>query len=309
MAMWNFNLLSATRTVEATMPFMLYRLAVCLGVAFAALFAALIGAGTFIAFASFSAKPGGAANVGALMGLGGLAFFLYRYRSSLFFNLQAGHLALLAELAWGEKLPHGKQLVELAKQKATQRFPNAADFFEVDVSVSAVLRGLPVKHCPYLGQVSNPNVADILGKLTGWLAQTGDQALLCLSFVAKETNPWESARTGLVLHVRHFDMLTRNRMYLLAFEYLGLLAAFIAMLYPANSIASMLPVDVGAWRYGFALLFAWSLKVAFLEPIATTALADLYFDLAKHEGGASDEEVRTLASDSPAFSKIVEKAG
>ena len=71
MAMWNFNLLSATRTVEATMPFMLYRLAVCLGVAFAA----LIGAGTFIAFAAFSAKPGGAANVGALMGLGGLAFF------------------------------------------------------------------------------------------------------------------------------------------------------------------------------------------------------------------------------------------
>ncbi len=304
--MWNFNLLAATRTVEATMPFMLYRLAVCLGVAFAALFAALAGAGTFIAFASFSARPGGMANFGALAGLCALAFFLYRYRAGLFFNIKAGHLALLAELAWGEKLPQGKQLIELAKQKASQRFPKEVDFLEINESVKQVLHALPAKHCPYLNQVANKNLANILGELAGRIAQTGDQALLCLSFVAKEANPWESVRTGLVLHLRHFDMLSKNRMYLLAFEYLGLLVAYVAMLYPVDSAVSMLPVDVGVWRYVFALIFAWSLKAAFLEPIATTALAELYFDLAKQEGGVSDAEVSELESCSEAFRKIVE---
>jgi len=305
--MWNFNLLAATRTVEATMPFMLYRLAVCLGVAFAFLFAALAGAGTFIAFASFSAKPGGIANFGAVAGMGALAFFLYRYQASLFFNIKAGHLALLAELARGEKLPQGKQLIELAKQKASQRFPNPADFFEINEAVQQVLHALPAKHCPHLGQIANKNLANILGELAGRFAQTGGQALLALSFVAKEAKPWESARTGLVLHLRHFDLLSKNRLYLLAFEFLGLFIAYVAMLYPVDSAVSLLPVDVGVWRTVFALIFAWSLKSAFLEPIATTALAELYFNLAKKEGGGTDAELGELESCSEAFRKIEEK--
>ncbi len=290
------------------MPFMLYRLAVCLGIAFACLFAALAGAGTFIAFASFSAKQGGMANFGALVGLVGLAYFLYRFRVGLLFNMKAGHLALLAELAWGEKLPPGKQLIELAKQKASQRFPKEVEFFEIDESVKQVLNSLPAKHCPYLGKITNQALADIFVKVAGYFAQTCDQALLCLCFVAKETNPWESVRGGLALHLRHFDMLSKNRIFLLGFEYLGLLLAFFAMLYPVGSAVSILPVDVGVWRYVFAFIFAWSLKAAFLEPIATTALAELYFDLAKREGGPTGAELKELESGSEAFRTIVNKA-
>jgi hypothetical protein len=307
-AMWNFNLLAATRTVEATMPFMLYRLAICLGVAFASLFAALIGAGTFIAFASFSAKQGGIANFGASIGLGVLAFFLFRYRVSLFFNMKAGHLALLAELARGEKLPQGKLLIELAIQKASQRFPQANEFNEISQTVGQVLQALPAKQCPYLGQIANKNIAVVLGELAGRLAQTADRALISQCFAAKDANPWESVRAGLVLHLRHFDWLTKNSMYLLAFEYLGLLIAYGAMLYPVDSVVSMLPVDVGVWRYVFALIFAWSLKSAFLEPIATTALAELYFNLAKQEGGVSEAEIKELESCSEAFRRIEERS-
>ncbi len=290
------------------MPFMLYRLAVCLSIAFACLFAALVGAGTFIAFASFSAKPGGMANVGAVAGLAALAYVLYRYRVGLLFYIKAGHLALLAELAHGEKLPQGKQLIELAKQNASQRFPKQAEYFEIDESVKQVLRSLPARHCPQLGKIANQDLAGILGKLAGRLAQTCDQALLCLCFVAKQTNPWESVRSGLVLHLRHFEMLSKNRMFLLAFEYMGLLTAYVAMLYPVSSAASLLPVDVGVWRYVFAFIFAWSLKAAFLEPIATTALAELYFDLAKQEGGPTAAELKELESCSEAFRIILDKA-
>ena len=103
-------------------------------------------------------------------------------------------------------------------------------------------------------------------------------------------------------------MLSKNRMFLLGFEYLGLLLAFFAMLYPVGSAVSILPVDVGVWRYVFAFIFAWSLKAAFLEPIATTALAELYFDLAKQEGGPTGTELKELESGSEAFRTIVNKA-
>jgi len=97
-------------------------------------------------------------------------------------------------------------------------------------------------------------------------------------------------------------------MYLLAFEYIGLAITYLAMLYPVDYFASMLPVDIGFWRYVFALIFAWSFKVAFLEPIATTALSELYFSLAKQEGGVSEAEVNELKLCSEAFRSIVEKS-
>ncbi len=126
--MWNFNLLAATRTVEAAMPFILYRLAVCLGIAVASLFAALAGAGTFIAFTSFSAKPGSVASFGAALGLAAFGYLLYRFRAVLFFNIKAGHLALLAKLAQGEKLPQGKAQIDLRQTTDRADLPQRKRF-------------------------------------------------------------------------------------------------------------------------------------------------------------------------------------
>lgn len=307
MTAMNLNLLSATRTVEATMPFILYRLAVCLGVALASLFAALAGAGTFIAFASFSAKRGAVGDLGAALSLGALAFLLYRFRAGLFFNIQAGHLALLSELASGARLPAGKAQIDLAKQKASQHFPSPSGFQEIRLAVRQVLGQLPKTHCPLLDRLQNRPLSEALAKAAGWMAQTADLALLSNAFL-QQGNPWQSARSGLLKHVRHFDLLSKSRMALLGFEYAGLFFAYLAVLYPIDSAASSLPVDVGLWRYLFAFIFAWSLKAAFFEPIATTALASLYFDLEKDGGAAVETDEEPLLASSDAFRAIVAKA-
>lgn len=305
--MWNFSLLAATRAVEAAMPFMLYRLGVCLAAAFACLFATLAGAGTFIAFASFSAKPSSVAGLGAALGLGALVFLLHRFRASLFFNIQAGHLALLARLAAGGKLPQGKAQVELAKQEAARVFPSASGFVELDGAARQVLQALPARHCPFLGGLANKELAALLARLGGRLAGTGSPALLALGFAEGQANPWRAVRAGLLAHARHFDSLSKDRWFLLGFEYLGLAAAYAAMLYPVDSAASLLPVDVGVWRHVVALVFAWSLKAAFLEPIATAALAGRYFDLVKEEAG--EAEARALEETGEAYRLIAQKAG
>jgi hypothetical protein len=80
------------------------------------------------------------------------------------------------------------------------------------------------------------------------------------------------------------------------------------MLYPLESAASMLPVGIGVWRYVFALIFAWSLKAAFFEPIAITALAGLYADLARSADAGSAAEKQALRESSPAFAEIEAKA-
>ena len=220
----------------------------------------------------------------------------------------AGHLALLAELHRGLKLPEGTAQIDLAKAKAVQLFPTAGGFHAISSEVKAVLQEMPAKRCPWLGRLENPQLAAWLGRLAGWLAQSGSLALLGLSFIDSQRSPWASVRGGLILHARHFDSLSKSRYYLLAFEYAGLVAAFFAMLYPVDSAISLLPVDVGVWRYVFALIFAWSLKAAFLEPIATAALAEVYFKLASQEGDAGEAEARELEEGSEAFRKIAQKA-
>jgi hypothetical protein len=304
--MWNFNLLAATRTVEAAMPFMLYRLIICLGTAFASLLAALVGAGSFIAFASFSAKPGSVANIGAALGLAAFAFIVYRFKTGLYFTIEAGHLALLAELAQGKKLPQGKAQIELARSKAGAIFASPAAFQDLRDTASRALDTMPTQHCQMLNQMANRQAAAILSRVAGKMTQTDALALLALSFKDGAGNPWQAIRDGLLAHTRLFDLLRKNRLYLLAFKYIGLTAAFLLMLYPVDSAVGLLPVDVGLWRYVFALIFAWSLKAAFLEPIATTAMAGLYFNLPK--ANASATEMAELASQSEAFKQIMQKA-
>ena len=308
--MANINLLTATRSVEATMPFMLYRLAVCLGTALAALFAALFGAGTFIAFASFSAKPGSVGNVGAVLGLAAFAYLIWRFRAYLFFNIQAGHLALLAELSKGTKLPQGKAQVDLAKAKAAQLFPSASGFHEISEAAKSVLQALPARRCPWVARLANRELAGHLGRAEGWVARSGGQALLSLIFLNLDKNPWASVRLGLILQAKHFDTLSKSLLAVLAFQGLGLIAAYFAMLYPVDSAVSLLPasVNVGWWRYAFALIFAWGLKAAFLEPIATAALADVYAKLASQDDGAGDAEAKELEECSEAFRKITQNA-
>lgn len=306
--MWDFNLLAATRSIEASMPFLLYRLMVYLAVSLGYLFSALAGAGTAIAFASFSANPAASAGLGAVIGFTAYGVLLYKLRADLFFNVKAGHLALLADQVKGVKLPEGKAQIEYAKQGALQRFGSPAVFFAVTRSTRQVITALPRKYWPLFRGITNEAIAKSLAYLTGCLASTSTQAILALHLLHNDDNPWRSAQNGLILQSRHFPWLLKNRLYLLLFECLGLLAAFALILVPVNNVAAALPVSVGVWRFVFALVFAWSLKATFFEPIAAAAMTRLYSEVMEKEAPATTAEMEEIARLSEAFALIREKA-
>jgi hypothetical protein len=306
--MWDFSLLAATRSIETSMPFVLYRLLVYLGVGLAYLLGTLAGAGTLIAFASFSANPIAVANFGGILSFIGIALLVHQLRGLLFFGVKAGNLALLAEQARGVKLAEGWAQVDYAKQAAAQAFPSPALFFEVSRSTGQALQALPSTHWRPLAGLKPPALARVADFLAGCLVRSGAHASLILHFLKNRENPWQSAQTALVFQARYFAELLKYRLYTLLFEYLGLLAAIVLMLYPINAAASALPAAVGAWRFVFALVFGWSLKAAFFEPIATAAMAGLYLKLAEREPPATEAEIGTLAEQSPAFRSIREKA-
>jgi len=80
----------------------------------------------------------------------------------------------------------------------------------------------------------------------------------------------------------------RNAAWLAVIVYALSFFVFLVMLAPAALVVYLMP---GAWAAGglvFALLFAWSVKAALLEPFAVACLLQVYFKTI--EGQTPDPE-------------------
>jgi len=306
--MASLNLLETTRKVEITLPFVLYRLMICLTAAFAGLFFVLFGIGVTTPLNSLLAKSGGSANLGAFLGLFVFIYLIRKFKGLLFFNLQAGQLALLAQIANRSKPPEGKAQIDTAKSQAAQTFPSITEFVQAQDAAKKVLTALPARHCPWLGKLPNPQFAEHLGFLAGWLTGFAALPMLSLAFKAEHGNPWQAVKVGLLAHLSHFESQSKNLFILLAFQAIGLALLFIAALYPVDSVLGLLPVKVGIWRELFALILAWAVKAAVLDPIVIGALVEVNHQLITEPLTDTEEWLKKLEAASPAFQEINQKA-
>ncbi|WP_156912863.1 hypothetical protein [Methylocaldum szegediense] len=295
------NLLAATRTVEKSMPFVLYRLLICLAVAFAYVFLTAAGAGTAIGVSSLSQNPTAFAPAGAVAGFLACAYLMYKLRATFLYNIKAGNLALLAEQSRGQTIPEGKPQIDYAKRLVAQRFPSVSGLMELDLSIKETLRKLPAARlAPSLSNL-NPRLSETLSSIIGWVFSANHQVILAWIFFTDTSDAWRAARTALAVHVQHFSMLLKTRLYLSLFELVGFAVSFAVLLIPIRNIADALPMSIGLWQYVFTAAFAWTLKAAFFEPIAQAAMAQTVFTLI--ERGIDPDSERELDRSAPVFSQ------
>jgi hypothetical protein len=307
--MKDFSLMAATRAIESAMPFVLYRLTIHLGLTLALLIGTLVGAGTFVAFASFSAKPAAFAGAGAVFGFLGVAYLIHKLRGELLFNVDAGHLTLMGEQAKGTRLPEGKAQIDLARQDAARRFENGVNFYRLRDTLAAALGALPNHYSSFAYRFRNQSFGTWIARLIGLLARGDAEALLVAHCASDAANPWQTARAGLIRAARHFDTVLRYRLQASLFEWVGLAALFALLLYPVDWAVSGLPVDVGYWRYVFAFTFAYSLTASFFQPIATMAMSQMYRQLLSTDLAYSEAELDALRDQSDAIQRILDEAG
>lgn len=296
------DLLGATRTLEQTMPFMLYRLLLCLGLGLTFLLLALVGAGTLIAFGSFSKNPSALAGLGAATGFIGCACGVYYFRGQWLYTLTARHLALLTAQLKNEAIPEGKAQIAYAGERVAARFASSADLSALDAATSACLQAIPALRSSL--SLPNPVLQKVANTLTGWLFASHRQIVLAWHFYAESDNGWQSARTAIPCLTEHYGEMLKQRLILTAFEWAGFGALYWLMLYPTGSVAEALPVAVGVWQYVFAAVFAWVLKMAFLEPISAATLIQGFLPEVK----PAPEQESALSRDSEAFRDIQKRS-
>jgi hypothetical protein len=313
--MWDFSFTRSVGAVLRTFPFVALRLVVYFGIALGYVFS--IGIGSFLGygFGHLAGPDGPASGVfwGGAIGFGLVSAVLYFAREYILYLVKAAHIAVLVEVLDGKDIPNGQGQVKYGAEFVKTHFGEASVLFGVDQIVKGVIRAifgiinfftawLPI---PALQQLIRMIEAIIRMSLT-YL----DEVILAYLIRTRTTNPWNTAKDGLILYAQNYKAILKNAIWLSIFMWGLTILLFIVMLGPAAAIFAFLPgaTGLGIWVFVIALIFAWSLKAAVLEPIAIASLMQVYFKVIEGQTPDPEWDAR-LSQVSKKFRDLADKAG
>lgn len=292
--MWDFSISKTLGIMMKTMPFILFRMLVFFGITIAYIFATGTGGAIGYGVGRVSSDPdaqGTFAVWGAVIGFGLVSVVVYWIREYVLYIVKAGHIAVMVELLQGKELPMGRGQIDHAKAVVTERFVETNVLFAVDQLVKGVIGAIT----GLIGGVANflpiPGLSTLVSFLNTVIRMSltfVDEIVLGYAIKTASTNPWASARTGVVLYAQNGKTMVKNAIWLSVFMWIVSLVVFLMFLAPAAGLLYYFPGQAGGWGFVIAIVFAWSFKAALLEPFAIAALMDVYFRVI--EGQQPDAE-------------------
>jgi hypothetical protein len=311
--MWDFSLGRAISMVLRTLPFVLLRMAVYFGIGFAYLLTIGLGAVIGFGFGHLGENPDaplGGAFWGGLIGFGITSAILYFLREYILYLVKAAHIACLVELLDGRSVPAGQTQISYGAKFVETHFAEASVLFGVDQVIKAVLRSLFgiinffSAFLPIPGLQQLVRIAEAIIRLSLTYV---DEVILAYLIRTRTTNPWETAKDGLILYAQNYGHFVKNAIWLAVFLWLLTIAIFAVIVGPFAGLAALLPTGATLWTVGLALIFAWSFKAAILEPIAIAALMQVYFKTIEGQRPNPEWDSR-LSEASRRFRELARKA-
>ncbi|HEY7459067.1 MAG TPA: hypothetical protein VH765_09960 [Xanthobacteraceae bacterium] len=276
--MWNFSIATSISLVLRTYLFTLIRAAVYFGIAAAFVVAAGGGAGVGWAVGSLAGITGRAPGAfwGAIGGLAVVALMLRGLREYLLFLVRAGHdAALLLALQRADDPAQGQ--IGQALGLVQQRFREIGTLFAVERAVQGTVAALIAILDPtrkllpggiQLAAALNPLLAAALKHLT--------DVVLVRSLRGRKS-PWLESRDALVLLAQAHEAIIRDALVLAACAYAATFVVFLLALVPASALAQAYPGGTAPIALLFAAIFAWSFKLALIEPLVVASTLQAYF--------------------------------
>ncbi|HSH84752.1 MAG TPA: hypothetical protein VK979_06300 [Guyparkeria sp.] len=309
--MWDFSLRGAMGMMVRTAPFILLRMAVYFGIAVGYILLTGVGAGVGYGIGGFGDEGFRASTTmwGGFAGFGIFGAIMYWAREYILYLVKAGHIAVLVELIDDKPMPEGRNQITHATTVVKQRFPQASVLFLMDQLIKGVIRAITGLVRGILTLLPIPGARQLAGLLSAFLrVAVGfvDEVILAYAIRTQSTNAWISAKEALVLYGQNYKNMMKNAAWLAIFVYGLSFLVFLIMLAPAALVVYLMP---GAWAAGgfvFALLFAWSVKAALLEPFAMTCMMQAYFKAIEGQQPDPEWEAR-LEQMSGKFRKLKER--
>jgi hypothetical protein len=281
--MWDFSFTRSIGMILRTMPFIVLRLIVYVGIAVAYVFSTGIGAVLGFGFGHFSSNPDAHATGafwGGLIGFGLVSGVLYLAREYLLYLVKAAHIAVLVEVLDGKSVPMGQRQISYGANFVKTHFTESSVLFGVDQIIKGVLRTITGTINSIIAFVPIPalqTLARLVEAVIRMSLTYVDEIILAYLIRTRTPNPWSSAEDALILYAQNYKHFLKNALWLSLFMW-GLTAIiFFLFLAPATAMAIMFPGNSALWAFGFAIVFAIAVKKALLEPLAIASLMQVYF--------------------------------
>jgi hypothetical protein len=281
--MWDFSLSKTFGIMLRTMPFILFRMAVFFGITIAYILATGTGGAIGYGVGQISSDPdaqGTFAFWGSIVGVSAVSAVLFWIREYILYIVKAGHIAVMVELLQGKDLPQGRGQIEHAKSVVTERFVETNVLFALDQLIKGVIgaiTGLIGGIAAFLPIPGLDGLVRFLNAIIRVSLTYVDEIILGYAIKTNSTNPWQNARTGIILYAQNGKVMVKNAIWLTIFMWIISIVVFALMLAPAAALLVLFPGQAGGWAFVVAIVFAWAFKAALLEPFAIAALMDVYF--------------------------------
>lgn len=262
-----------------TLPFVVLRLAVYIGITVAYVLAVGVGSGIGLLFGKIGGSGGGGAGIGGLIGFALVSGILYWGREYLLYLVKAGHIAVLVELIDGRQIPAGRSQIDHATNIVKQHFATSSVMFGLNQLLRGILRVFNRITVSIASWLPIPGL-DVLVKLIDAVINTSlshlDQVILAQILRKQASNPWAIARDSTVLYAQNYKGVLKNAAFL-TFMIWGLTLLILALVAaPIATLIGLFHVHAGAWTFALAAVAALSLKAALIDPFAMVALIQVY---------------------------------
>jgi hypothetical protein len=307
----DFKLGEVIGLMAKTMPFLVFRFLIYFAITLTYILVTGVGAGIGWGVGRIATEdPAGFSMWGGIIGFGLVSAVAYFLREYLLYLVKAGHIAVLVELLEGKELPQGRGQIDHAQKIVRERFAESSVLFGVDQLIKAVLKAFNRVFFSIANFLPIPGLQAIAGFLNTIVTLSLtylDEVILAYNMKTRSENPWESSRTALVLYAQNYKAFLKNAFFL-AFVIWGLtFLVFLIILGPVLAVVSFIPAVAGPLTLIIALVMAWGIKQAVIEPIAMTALMQVFFKVTEGQQ-ANPEWEGKLDGVSKKFGELKTKA-
>jgi hypothetical protein len=310
--MWDFSIGRSVAIMLRTWPFILFRMIVYFAIT--AAYIAAIGTGAGIGWGVghifADGGPEGAAFYGGIAGFALVSIVVYWLREYILYVLKAGHIAVMVHLIDGREVPGGQNQIAYAKEVVTRRFAETNILFVVDQLVKGAIRaatGLIGGIAAFLPIPGLNGLVSFVNTVIRISLTYVDEIILGYNIRIDSSSPFETARQGVVLYAQNGSRMVKNAIWLAVILWGVTFVIFLLMLAPAGAVVYLVPGQLSGWSFVLAIVFAWALKAAFVEPFAIASLMQVYFKMIEGQVPNPEWDHR-LSEASRQFRELKDKA-
>ena len=289
--MKDFSIREVIGLMARTSSFLVFRFLVYFAITLAYVLVTGAGAGMGWMIGGIGDNAAAGGMWGGIIGFGLVSVVMYLLREYLLYLVKAGHIAVLVEILDGGTLPEGRGQIDHAQQVVRERFGEASVLFGVDQLIKAVLKTFNRAFLSVASLIPIPGLKGVVSFINTVIRLSLtylDEVILAYNIRERSDNPWATSRTALILYAQNYRAFLRNAFFLAFFIWGLTLLVFLLILGPVAALTALFPGTAGPITLMIAVVFAWGVKQAVIEPIGMTALMQVFFKVT--EGQSPDPE-------------------